>query len=368
MSYINSLSQTQFLQAAIKNQNQELTTLQQIVSSGGQKSQDFSGFTPTVGNLDLKVRGQIARNSAYQDTIATLATRTQAIETSLTSADSAINSLANTITQLNTQDPSGTAVQGTAENTLEQIIAQFNATSDGVPLFSGVALNSNNAPSYPIADTTSLMGLLSTANLTTAAPGGDYPFGSTAGSTPQSAASDAISAITSIFDSPSNTSTWFVPGASGVPAAPAQIADDQTVQASITANPNVPANGSNTVGTAIQNTLAIVTAVATLGPSNFANQADYDQFLVQAIGQINSASTDLNGAVAVNGIVRGALGTAQTVTDTSTNLLQQALDTNENQDLTISVTNLNNLQTQLQATYQITAQLKGLSLANFLPT
>jgi len=69
----------------------------------------------------------------------------------------------------------------------------------------------------------------------------------------------------------------------------------------------------------------------------------------------------------VNGIVRGQLGTQQTVTDTSNNLLQQGLDNGENQDLSVSITNLNNLQTQLQASYQVTAQLKGLSLVNFLP-
>ena len=56
-----------------------------------------------------------------------------------------------------------------------------------------------------------------------------------------------------------------------------------------------------------------------------------------------------------------------TTNDTSTNLLQQGLDKGENQDLTTSITNLNNLQTQLQASYQVTAQLKGLSLVNFLP-
>src|SRR5580692_6452627 len=110
MSFVNSLSQTQFLLNAINNQNQQLTVLQQIVSSGGQKAQNFSGFTPDVGNLDLRVRGQIARNSAYQDTISTLATRTANIESSLTSVDSAINGLNNNIVTLNNQDPTGGAV------------------------------------------------------------------------------------------------------------------------------------------------------------------------------------------------------------------------------------------------------------------
>jgi len=87
MSFVNSLSQTQFLLNAINNQNQQLTVLQQIISNGGQKAQNFSGFTPTVGSLDLRVRGQLDRNNAYKDTISTLSTRTAA--TSNASASSA---------------------------------------------------------------------------------------------------------------------------------------------------------------------------------------------------------------------------------------------------------------------------------------
>src|SRR5262245_27053749 len=139
MSFINSLSQTLFLQNAIKQQNQQLTVLQQIVANGGQKADNFAGFTPDVATLDLELRGGLKRNDAYKDTIGTLSQRTQIIENSLTSVDSEVNFLANTITQLNAQDPSGQAVQQTAKSALEQMISQLNATSNGVPLFAGVA-------------------------------------------------------------------------------------------------------------------------------------------------------------------------------------------------------------------------------------
>ena len=66
-------------------------------------------------------------------------------------------------------------------------------------------------------------------------------------------------------------------------------------------------------------------------------------------------------------MVRHQLGDQLTINDTSGNLLQQGLDKAEVQDLSTSITNLNNLQTQLQASYQVTAQLRGLSLVNFLP-
>ncbi|MBI3517181.1 MAG: hypothetical protein HY060_24370, partial [Proteobacteria bacterium] len=156
MSYINSLSQTLFLQNKIKSQNQQLTILQQIVANGGQKSDNFAGFTPDVASLDLHLRGGLKRNDAYKTTISTLSQRTQSIETSLTSVDSAVNFLANTITQLNAQDPTGAAVQQTAKSTLQQMISQLNVTSDGVPLFAGVALNNAGAASFPLTDATTL--------------------------------------------------------------------------------------------------------------------------------------------------------------------------------------------------------------------
>jgi len=354
MSFVNSLSQTQFLLNAINSQNQQLSVLQQIVSSGGQKAQDFAGFTPDVGKLDLTFNGQLARNSAYSDTLATLATRTANVETALTTSDSAINALNNNIVTLNNQDPTGTAVQESAQSTLEQIVDQFNTSTNGVPLFSGVALNSANAPSYPIASASTLQSGLQTSIAALPA------FTSVA---------QAQQAVTNYF---ATTSNWFVPGAAGVPAAPAQIADDQTIQASVTANPSVPAG--NVFGAAVRDTLAQTTGTAVVTASDFSDfnpatgtSSLYQQWLVAQNGTLDNASTEINNAVAVNGIVRGQLGTAQTVNDTSTNLIQQGLDSATVQDVAESVTALNNLQTQLQATYQVTAQLKGLSLVNFLP-
>lgn len=355
MSFVNSLSQTLFLQNQIKTQNQQLTILQQIVSNGGRTATDFSGFkTPDIGTLDLQVRGQLARNTAYKDTIATMSSRTQAIENSLTTVDSGINNLANTITELNNQDPTGNAVQQTGGSVLNQTVAELNAQVNGIPLFSGIALNTGNAPSFPIKSDQAL-----TTGLRAAI--GAAPAYATVAA--------AQAAVTNYF---ATTSNWFVPGAAGVPAAPAQIADDRTIQASVTANPGIPAN--NPFGVAIRDTLAQTTAVATIKASDFADfnaatgtSATYQQWLVGQIGNIGTASTEINHAVAINGIVRGQLGTAQTINDTSTNLLQQNLDNAENQDLAQSISSLNNLQNQLQATYQVTAQLKGLSLANFLP-
>jgi flagellar hook-associated protein 3 FlgL len=182
-----------------------------------------------------------------------------------------------------------------------------------------------------------------------------YPF------TGANAVANAQTVVQRIF---ATTSGWFVPGAAGVPGAPSQIADDRSLQTSVSGNPSTPAN--NAFGVAIRDTLAAVAAVTVLKPADFGSTAEYDNFLVGEIGKLNTASTEINHAVAVNGVVRHQLGAQQTVNDTSSNLLQQGLDGAEVQDLAQALTNLNNLQTQLQASYQVTAQLRSLSLANFL--
>jgi flagellar hook-associated protein 3 FlgL len=358
MSYVNSLSQTLFLQNQIKSQQGQLTTLQQIVANGGRSATDFSGFTPDVGRLGIRLRGELSRNDAYKNTISTETLRTTTIETALTSVDSNVNYLANTITQLNAQDPSGAAVRQTAAGALNQIVSQLNAQANGVSVFAGIAVNSSGVASYPISSDTAIKNLLTPAALTAAAAvaGVTYPF------TGATATADAQATIKQIF---STTSGWFVPGAAGVPAAPTQIADDRTLQTSVSANPSSPVN--NPYGAAIRDTLAAVASVAVLQPSDFGSTAEYDNFLVGQIGTLNTASTEINHAVAVNGVVRHQLGDQLTINDTSSNLLQQGLDGAEVQDLSTSITNLNNLQTQLQASYQVTAQLRGLSLVNFLP-
>lgn len=358
MSYVNSLSQTLFLQNQIKSQQSQLTVLQQIVANGGRTADNFAGFTPDVGRLSIRLRGELERNDAYKHTISSSALRTSVIETALVQVDSEVNYLANTITQLNGQDNTGQAVRQTAAGALNQIISQLNAQADGVSVFAGVAVNSAGVSSFPIASDTAIKNLLSNANLTTAAaqaPAITYPF------TGATAVADAQTVISRVF---ATTSSWFVPGAAGVPAAPTQIADDRSLQTSVSANPSTPA--SNPFGVAIRDTLAAVAAVAVLDQGDFVTATDYTNFLVAQIGKLNTASTEINNAVAVNGVVRHQLGSQQTVTDTSSNLLQQGLADAETQDLSTSITNLNNLQTQLQASYQVTAQLRGLSLANFL--
>src|SRR4051812_259152 len=151
MSYVNSLSQTLFLQNQIKSQQSQLTVLQQIVANGGRSADNFAGFTPDVGRLSIRLRGELDRNDAYKHTVSSAALRTSTIETALTSVDSEINYLANTITQLNVQDPTGQAVQQTAKAALNQIVSQLNAQADGVSVFAGVAVNSAGVASWPIA-------------------------------------------------------------------------------------------------------------------------------------------------------------------------------------------------------------------------
>lgn len=350
MSYVNSLSETLFLQNAMKTESEQATTLQQIVADGGQKAENFSGLSPAVGNLDLAVRGQLTRNTAYSNTIATLSTQTQSIETVLTTVDSEVNYVANNVVQLNTQDPTGSSVQQTAQSSLDQMISQYNTQSNGVSLFAGIAQNNSGATGYPITDASTIE-----SGIQATVPAGGF-----------TSVAQAQTAVTGYF---ATTSNWYVPGAAGVAGAPAQIADDRTIQASVSANPNAPAN--NVFGTSTRDALASVAGVAALKPSDFADyngttSANYTQWLTGQVSQLNQASTGINTAVAVNGIVRHDLGSEQTVNDTSTNLLQQTLTGAENQDLSTTITSLNNLQTQLQATYQVTAQLKSLSLVNFI--
>ena len=91
MSYINSLSQTQYLMSQIQSQQTQLNTLSDQISSG-QVSTNFAGYAPAAGRLSITLRAQLERNAAYVNTISTLATTTSVVANSLTDVQDTLSS------------------------------------------------------------------------------------------------------------------------------------------------------------------------------------------------------------------------------------------------------------------------------------
>lgn len=351
MSYINSLSESLYLIGRIQSQQNQLSTLQNQISSGN-KATDFSGYSAADGRLSIALRANLDRNQAYATTIGTLSTSTSLVENSLTGVHDALTSIKDTVTALGTattQD-NGQAIRIAAQSALQQIISKLNISVDGISLFSGRAVNSSGTQYYPIADPDTIG-----ANVTAAIAGGGGPYATPAA---------AQAAVDSAFGTAGAALTnWFLPGTSGNPAGAVQISDDRTVTASTSALPTAAGGTSN----GIIDTLRAVAAIAYLQPSDFVDGVTgYQNFAAASIKTMLSADAEINEAVTANGTVRQALSDQLTINQSQSTVLETSVNNTENVDQAQAISLLNNLQTQLQASYQVTAQLKGLSLASYL--
>jgi flagellar hook-associated protein 3 FlgL len=358
MSYINSLSQTQYLMSQIQSQQTQLNTLSDQISSG-QISTNFSGYSPAAGRLSIALRAQLERNTTYANTIGTLTQTTAVIANSLTDVQDTLSSLKATATELataTTQD-SGQALQITGQTQLQSIISALNVTVDGQSPFSGAAVNTSGQTSYPIASestiATNVANALATAHTT---------YGATLTDAQVNAA------ISSAFGTSTGTgstalSNWYLPGYTGVPSQPVQIADDRTVQASISALP-VAAGGSSD---AISQTLQVASAIAYVTPADFGGSLQlYQDYIASTVKPALTAVQSLSDVAAANGTVEAALQNQLTVNQAQTTIVTNAVSSTEDVDQAQAISKLDNLQTQLQASYEVTAQLKGLSLAAYL--
>jgi flagellin-like hook-associated protein FlgL len=75
----------------------------------------------------------------------------------------------------------------------------------------------------------------------------------------------------------------------------------------------------------------------------------------------------MNGDIGVYGDIQSSLTTTQTnLGDTVTTLTTQ-VSTAQDADMAATLSNLSQVQTQLQASYQLIASMSSLSLAKFLP-
>jgi flagellar hook-associated protein 3 FlgL len=338
MSYINSLSQTQYLMSQIQSQQTQLNTLSDQIASG-QVSTNYSGYSPAAGRLSIALRAQLERNTSYANTIGTLT----------------LSSLKATATELataTTQD-GGQALQITGQTQLESIISALNVTVNGQSPFSGAAVNTSGQTNYPIASADAI-GALVKAALNTASGGGTITL-------TDAQVNAAIASV--IGGSGTALTNWYVPGTTGVPSQPVQIADDRTVAASVSALP-VASGGSSD---AVLQTLQTAAAIAYVTPADFGGSLQlYQSYIASTVKPALAAVQSLSNVAAANGTVESTLQNQLAANQAQTTIVTNSVSATEEVDQAQAISKLDNLQTQLQASYEVTAQLKGLSLAAYL--
>jgi len=191
----------------------------------------------------------------------------------------------------------------------------------------------------------------------------------TNGASATAAATLAIGSSNAVGTSP--FSAYLSQPASVLNSPMVQVGPNSTVHTGLLASANaVAASAGTATGTSTGSYMRdLMRALATIGSmsSSQASDANFSSL-------VQDTRTSLNGVVSAMATDAGALGdrqTALTATQTQLSHTATALTTQvsavQNVDMALTLSELTQTQTQLQASYQLISGENGLSLAKFLP-
>lgn len=297
---------------------QQLALVQEQVASG-RVSDSYAGLGNGV-RTSLDLRPALAHQATWQKNIDTAQSRLDVTQSSL----KAISGIAadfyartNSLNQLGVSEVS--SIAGAARSALQQVAQLLNAKSADVYVFAG---QDTANPPVPNTDPTALRTALLASD--TATP----PFSATLGT--------AVPQI--------------------------EVAERQRMPVGVLANQNTLAVSTPpSTGSYMRDVMRALATLAGLteGPGVAAIGADTRTRLSSAI----TAMATETGAL---GNIQNTLASRRTALDETSTALSKQLSSVEDVDVAAALTRSSALQTQLQASYQIIAGAKGLSLTNYL--
>lgn len=294
----------QLNQSAVSNLNAEIST--------GSDAQTYSQIAPQSAQLE-QYRTEVSQQQGFVNTINTVSTSMQTMALSLQQILSQVQSFESTLANdaYNTQQPT---VQTQAATLLQQVAGYLNSQGVSGYLFGGTDTT------QPPVDLSNL---------------------------PQGA---AASLTTSVGGPPS--SNGYYAGGANIP--PVQIDTQVSVNYGITAdNP------------AFEQIIRALNFIAQSG--SFSSTSPTDQANVTLAGQMLSNATQALTGIAGNlALQQAQLNTTQTTLQSTINIAQNGISNIVSVNQATAITQLQNLETQMEASYTATSEIQKLSLVNYL--
>jgi flagellar hook-associated protein 3 FlgL len=294
------------------------TALQQ--ESTGRVSDSFSGLG-SAARVSLDLAPSVAHLQTWQSNIDAATTRldvTQSALTQISQIASSFYAQTNNINSIGTSEVSSIAAD--AKLALQQVAQLVNTKSGDTYVFAG---QDTTNPPIPNTDPAIVSaGILAT-------PATTAPFSTTLGT--------------------------------AVPTV--EVGDGQTVQIGLLANQNTLSTSTGTTtGSYMKDILQSLATLAGLtdGPTAQTTAATVRSQLQSAIGALSNEQ----GAL---GDIESSLKTRQTTLAATQTAVTAQVSNVQDVDLAATLTKVQSLQTQLQASYQVIAGVKTLNLSNFLP-
>jgi flagellar hook-associated protein 3 FlgL len=346
------LQQEYLLQAM----NSQLNTLTAEASSGLKVNPASS-----MGNnaaLLYSLQMQADQQNVLQTTATNAGNQLDAAQTALTGIASAVQTIANASISTNASSTEGeTAVASQATSTMSQVLDLLNTQYDGNALFAGDAtssppMQSANAPGGPLAAVNAVLSAAVTAN-------GGQPLTSANVQALLTGPNGLSSVFNNTNSNPAlNYNSAFYTAPDDGKSTQVLIGQNQTLSYSV--------KGNQSGFTDLMQGLSMLTMLG--APSTQLDSTAKSAILTQAGALIGQAQNELITQQGQLGTVQAQLQQVATAQQSAASNTSQQIATFENADQTAVATQLSSLQTQLQASYQVTADLSQLTLSHYLPT
>ncbi|HKT19221.1 MAG TPA: flagellin [Stellaceae bacterium] len=308
MTRVGTLAENNQILGYLQQSKSTAEDLEQQITTG-LKSTTFSGIAPQASQL-VNLTDQQTKQQNYIDTINTVSTRLQVMGLSIGSIETLATQFVGNLPAdaYNTQ---GETIQEQAKQVLSQVAGYLNTQDGSNYVFSG-----NNTSVAPV-DTD---GLPNPGSLTT----------SSAGAPPNG----------------------YYQGDNGIATA--------TVDNNVTLSYGVDANNP-----AFEQFIRVLNFLANSPPFDQSNPADVAN-VNQATAMLNQVVTELQTLQGSNALQQGQLANQLSTHQNALSLAKSSIADITQVDAATAITQLDTLQTQLQASYQVVGILQQLSLVNYI--
>ena len=279
--------------------------------STGQTAQTYSQIAPQATQL-ADFRTEASRQQGFMDTIDTVSTRLQTMDISLAQIQSLVTSFRAQLPN-GAFNPSSPTISQQAQQLLQQI---------------GGFLNVQDGTSYLFGGTNGATPPVDLSNLTTTL------------------------SLTAPVNGPPNSGGYYAGG----PQLPPVKIDTQ-----VSLNYGISANDAQTFEPIIR----VLNFIANKGSFSSSNPTDVQQ-ATQAGQILDSALSALSNMRGNLGLQEAQLNNERTVHQSTLNIAQNGISSIVSVNQATAITQLQTLETQIQASFSATSQIEKLSLVNFI--
>ena len=347
MTYISSQSLTAPMRTSILQAQSALAQAQTEISSGAPADLGLT-LGANTGHV-LSLRSDIDALGTYTQTNALATARLSATATALTSMMTSAQSLSAALVTAQTAGGTTTSLATTAQAALQGLIGQLNTTAGGQSVFGGINTGATAVSDYFSTTTSSAKSAVDSAFQKA------FGFNQTSSSASTISGSAMQSFLDTQFSSLFSKSGWQSTWSS---------ASSQTISSTIAPSQSTTTSVSANQGS-FQTIAQAYTMLSEFMGSNMS--ADAKSAVVATASKLMSTGiaslTDVQAGV---GVAQASISAADTQNSAQTSVLQTNASDLDSVDTYALSSRVTTLQTQLEATYQLTSRLQQLSLVNYL--